>query len=537
MNIDGIILNKINKLFIENLPMKINKITGISDTDLVINVRCSGQRKNIFISTHSVNNRIHFTNKNYLASDYPSNFVMVLRKYLNNGIIYDVVQNDYDRYLIFKIKSIDELYDDIYLSLYIELMGKYANAILVNDQSNKIIDALKKIPPFENTKRTIQVGANFINIPPQEKINPFKIDEAPDNLTKELQGFSPLLEKEVLYRIGNNEKFVQIMKDIETSQQIYVSKNNFHLIALNHLDDNHQCYKIEEAFDIIYDQATQKTLIKAIANDLFKIVKRQIKHFQTKIIKLQQSILEANGADKFKEAGDYLFMSGKLQLKGIDNIDVYDYDGKVINILLNPKLNIKDNANKYYQRYQKLKKGLSYQEKELDIANKNLDYFLSLNEQLEFSNYNDALEIKDELIKLGYLKAQKQKRNSKKNHKNPNIYKVIFNDKLIMFGKNNIQNSFLTFKIATKKQTFFHAKDYHGAHVVIDSDNPSEAEIRLCAQIAAYFSGGRNSSSIPVDYCLIKDVKKITGAKAAITNQKTIYIDVDFDLLRGLGII
>ena len=99
---------------------------------------------------------------------------------------------------------------------------------------------------------------------------------------------------------------------------------------------------------------------------------------------------------------------------------------------------------------------------------------------------------------------------------------------ILMVGKNNLQNNFLTFEYARNNYTFFHAKDYHGAHVAVNSDRLNEEVIRMAANIAAYYSSGRLSSSVPVDYCLIKDVKKIKGAKpgfVSIRNQKTIYID------------
>ena len=70
---------------------------------------------------------------------------------------------------------------------------------------------------------------------------------------------------------------------------------------------------------------------------------------------------------------------------------------------------------------------------------------------------------------------------------------------LITFGKNNIQNDYVTFKISNKNDTWFHAKDYHGAHVIVNNDKPDEDTIRLCANIAAYYSKGRLSSSVPVN--------------------------------------
>ena len=220
-----------------------------------------------------------------------------------------------------------------------------------------------------------------------------------------------------------------------------------------------------------------------------------------------------------------LYTYSNINQKGLKEVELIDYEGNNRLIKLDPKLSIKDNANKYYNTYQKKRKGKTYILEQIDIANNELTYFESLNEQLSIANYSDALDIKEELEKYGYLK---QKTNKNKKKKKVNLYQLKVKDHTITFGKNNIQNAYLTFEYAKANNMWFHAKDYHGTHLVIDTDNPDEEMIRLCANLAAYFSKGRYSSSVPVDYCLVKDIKKIKGAKpgfVSIRNQKTIYID------------
>ena len=98
----------------------------------------------------------------------------------------------------------------------------------------------------------------------------------------------------------------------------------------------------------------------------------------------------------------------------------------------------------------------------------------------------------------------------------------------LYFGKNNLQNEALTFKLARKNDLWFHAKDFHGSHVVLDCEQPSEETLRCAAMVAAYYSKGRYSSSVPVNYCPIRNLKRIPGAKhgfVSLTSYKTIYID------------
>ena len=144
---------------------------------------------------------------------------------------------------------------------------------------------------------------------------------------------------------------------------------------------------------------------------------------------------------------------------------------------------------------------------------------------LSFANYSDALDIRDELSRFGYLKKASIKNKKKKK---VNLYQIKVDGHTITFGKNNLQNAYLSFEYAHSNYTWFHAKQFHGSHVVIDTDKPDETMIRLCANLAAYYSKGRFSSSVPVDYCLVKELKKVKGAKPGFVtfrNYKTIYID------------
>ena len=169
--------------------------------------------------------------------------------------------------------------------------------------------------------------------------------------------------------------------------------------------------------------------------------------------------------------------------------------------------------------------GERYIKEQIDICEGEINYFTAISEQLSMASYQDGLQIKEELMSYGYLKKNKAPQKKKKKI---NLYQIKYGEYTITWGKNNLQNNFLTFEYARNNYTFFHAKDYHGAHVAVNSDRLNEEVIRMAANIAAYYSSGRLSSSVPVDYCLIKDVKKIKGAKpgfVSIRNQKTIYID------------
>jgi len=528
MALDGITLYKVKEDLIKYLPIRINRIGETSKTEVVFNVHTNNERYNLVMNFHSNYNHLCMSKRAFSSYTDPSTFIMVLRKYLLNGVIYNIEQFDYDRYLLMHIRARNELYDEKEYLLSVELMGKYANLILVGDD-NRIIDALKKIPPYENTRRTILPGAEFILPDRQNKADPFitaDIDFS-QSLVKQLQGFSRLLEDEVRFRLESSS-FEEIMDLIVKSHSLYLHRKNdsydFHIIPLSHLYADYIEMDIQSGFDEIYKEDDEKERIKNISDDLYKVVKRQIKHYDSKISKLQASLEEALNLQGDKACGDLLYTCEDLDRKGLKEITISDFEGNAQQIRLDPKLSIKANANKYYSTYQKKRKGKVYIEEQIEIAQREKEYFEAINEQLNIANYTDALDIKDELLRYGYLR--KQQKNIRK--KKVNLYQVKVDGYTITFGKNNVQNSFLSFEYAHSNYTWFHAKQYHGSHVVVDSDKPDEKIIRICANLAAYYSKGRYSSSVPVDYCLIKELKKVKGARAGFVtfrNYHTIYID------------
>ena len=531
MALDGIILSKIKDELNKNLPMRINKISEISKNEIVFNVHANKERRNLIMSFHPIYNHISLSNENYNSFIEPGNFVMVLRKHLNNGIIDKIEQIEYDRYLLLHIRNRDELYDEKEYLLSIELMGKYANLILINGKDNKIIDAFRKIPPYENNKRTILTGALFIAPESQNKKDPYNHEDININesLVLQLQGFSKVLDKEVHYRLNNNEDYKTIINEIKNSNELYITQNKdeyqYHVIPLTHLGTSWKRLPIMNALDEIFYERDEKERVKSVSDDLFKVVKRQIKHFENKIGKLNESLNSAYQLEDDKNKGDLLYTYSNIEQKGLDNVEIKDYEDNIISIKLDPKLSIKANANKYYQAYQKKRKGQIHIKEQLEIANNQLEYFLSVKEQLEIANYQDSITIKEELVNNGYLKEKNKSRKSKdKRH----LYQIIVDDAIITFGKNNLQNDLLTWNYAHKNYMWFHAKDFHGSHVVVNQEEPNEKIIRICANIAAYYSQGRYSSSVPVEYTQVKNLKKVKGMPSGfvtLKTYKTIYID------------
>ncbi len=535
MALDGIILHKLITPVQDILPARVQKVYQVSTTEILFQLHGKQGKSQLFISCHSVYNRMLLTNKNYPTPLEPNNFIMVLRKYLEGSTIESCFQAGLDRWCTFTVSHRNMLGDKETLRIIVELMGKYANLILV-DPEDKIIDVLKRIPPFENSKRILMPNATFVPMEAQDKKDPFKehVVDSSVSLVKQFAGFSPLLAREAEFRMSLGQSFSSIMQSIEDSNALYVAEEhpeiNFHVIPLTHLGKVKQ-YPLMEGFESLYAQSEEKERIKQIAGDVYHVAKKELKHQSTKLPRLQKEYDTALDCDKYRLYGDLLYTYGITDTKGKQDIQLENYeDGKMITVPLDPKLDGNQNAKKAYTKYTKLKKGQTYLQEQIAICQNEIDYFTGVLEQLDIADFDTALEIKQELIKLGYMKEkQKSNKRKKKKESEPNITTVTSPSGIsVSYGKNNLQNEYLTWHKARKEEIWLHAKEYHGAHVIIHAPEADEATLRFAANLAAYYSSGRNSSSVPVNYCKVRQLKKIPGARPGmvqLTNYKTIYID------------
>lgn len=536
MAIDGIVLRQLTKELSTLLPAKINKIQQLSDTEILLQLRTHAGAKKLLISTHSVYNRINITELHYTSLDAPGNFVMLLRKQLDGGIIRSLHQEGLDRILHLEIEARNELGDIHQKHLYFECMGKYANLVFV-DEEGKIIDALKRIPPFENNKRTIHPGARYVLPQPHlDKVDPFTCDsiDSQTTLTKQLHGFSPLLSDEVLHRMHNGESFKTIMEQLDRSYNIYISdiqsKMAFHILPLTHLTDTWRSYPLMKGLDVIYHEKEEKVRIKQQTGDLYKVVKQELHRNQSKLPKLRDSMNEALDCEKYREFGDLLFAHmGSIAREPLVSLPSFS-DDTTVTIPIDMRYDIKQNANKYYQKYHKAKRAQEYLQEQIARCEKEIRYFEAMQIQLEQASIADAQEIREELIRQHYMKENKGRSRKKKPAAQPHYECFRFHEWKIYVGKNNLQNDYVTWKLARKEDLWLHVKDLHGAHVIITGGAPDEQLLRDAAMLAAWYSSGRYSSSVPVNYCPVKQLKKIPktkGSFVSMNHYKTIYIDPD----------
>lgn len=543
MAYDGIMMHQVKKSLIDTIQSgRINKIYQISKYELLFQVRANRKNYQLLISSHPMYARVQLTSLTYPTPEAPNPLTMLFRKLLEGGYIKEIEQIDLDRILKITFACHNELGDAIEYILYIEIMGKHSNIILVG-KNNKIIDCIKHISPSMNTERFLQPGALYQLPPMVEKLNPFTSDFVEDSqLTKIYQGMAPILSKEILYRIDQGEDFKEIMKQIDKSQDLYITKINdkeyFHVIELTHLQGITTKYALFDGLDLHFNEIDQKERIKQQTSNLLKFIQNEYQKNTTKLKKLKATLEDSENSDDYRIKGDLLYASLHLMQKGMTSVEVDNYyDNTKLKITLDPKLDPKANAQKYYQKYQKAKNSINVLHQQIELTEKEIDYFDSLITAMSQTSYYDALEIKEELENEGYLKKKKQ-RNTIRKKKIPQFQKYLTKDGIeIDIGKNNLQNDYLTFKYAHRYDMWFHAKDMPGSHVIVKAQDLDEYTIRLAAKIAAYYSKGKNSSSVPVNYTLVKTLKKPAGSKPGkviLDNYKTIYIDPDDEFLKEL---
>jgi len=561
MAFDGLFTKAMTHELQQLVSGRISKIHQPNSQEIVLHIRAGGKNNRLLISIHPSYSRIHMTNEAIDNPSEPPMFCMLLRKHLEGGFISSISQLDMDRVLILRVEGKNEIGDDMVRELHIEIMGRHSNVILVDPIRNLILDSLKHLSPSVNSYRTIMPGQPHIAPPKQDKKNPYELDEASfstilnvEDLSRELlsnlSGFSPLHAKELAHRINNSTQsayveFTQFLDEfnqqIPTGQYIeYGNKAIFSTVDLTHLEGNKTSFpSLGSLLDKVYFARAERDRVKQQAGDLERWLQNEIDKLKLKMKKLAKEKANAEKLETFQLHGELLMANLYLLEKGMTEAEVvnyYDENNAVVKIALSARKTPVENAQSFYTKYNKAKTALLKTQQQLDKTKDDIDYLEMLQQQVMQASPQDIEEIREELAEQGWMKARVLKK--KKKIVKPSPENFISSTGLpISVGKNNKQNDYLTFKLASKLQTWFHTKDIPGSHVVIHDNEPDEESILEAAKLAAYFSKARDSSSVPVDYTEIRHVKKPNGSKPGFViyfEQKTVFVTPSEDIVRKL---
>lgn len=574
MSYDGIVTRKIvNELREKLLGGKIQRISQPSKNDIVFNVYSMGKNYKLLISANNNEARINITNKKYENPDVPPNFCMVLRKHINQGKIIDISQKGLDRVVIFSISSIDEMGFDTSKKLIVEIMGKYSNIILVDD-NYKIIDAIKRVNSQMSSVREIFPSLKYEFIEDDKEDitkDDFKLDiktlnqrlsdvQVPYKIFHQnYTGFSPAVGKELVFRAGIDDRInwglvsedekrkldkllEELADDIRNNNlSSFVYKNNikvkdFHCINFTHLSfDKEENETMSESVEVFFTTNKTHDRLNQKKSDLNKKLNSSIKSVNKKVKILRSNLEKEDSIDKFKKRGDLLAANVYKINKGDKEVKVLDYyknnQETVINI--DPQKTPWENVEANYTRSKKLKASYDYAYKDLPRQKELLAY---LEQTKDFINRSTSIEdltdIREELVEMKIIKRKGKKK--KKSSKKSKPYHYITNKSSdIYVGKNSKQNDYITLKLANKDDYWFHIKDLPGSHVILRNDNIDEDDIKIAAYLAAINSSVAKGSKIDIDYTQKKNVNKAKGAKPGMvyyTDFNTITIDTSIDL-------
>ena len=253
--------------------------------------------------------------------------------------------------------------------------------------------------------------------------------------------------------------------------------------------------------------------------------------------KLSEDLLNAENSDKYRLYGELLTANIHTVRPGARKVTVTNYyDGNPIEIPLDEKLGASANAQRYFKKYSKARTAIHEKQAQLEDNDRDIEYLESVIQMIEAADTVPLLEsIRDELESTGYVKRRPKASQRKRKAARPEPYRYTLSDgTLVLVGRNNTENDYLTMKNASKTDVWMHTKDIPGSHVIVKmeagrnlNDLPAEI-IYEAASIAAYHSKASGSTNVPVDYVPVRYVKKPNGAKPGMvifTHNQTVYVD------------
>lgn len=513
---------------------KIVKINQPESDELVFSIHVKGNNHKLSISCSPNLPRINLvTTKSVNPLAAPA-FCMSLRKHISSGIINGFSLLNNDRIISIDITAYGEMLDKNEYSLIFELMGRYSNIILT-DSTKRIISCCKQIPFFDSSRQIIpgvlytlpeSNGKTSIFSDDFSNIKYKQIGDIKSYASEYLMGFSTQTLMEFIYRSdsapGNTdaEKFYNATTAlIDVPIKPCFNEKDFFVFPYKSVDCQYtQADSISDAIEKSLLTREQSLRLKEKSKYVASALKNALSRTEKKIALQTQKLFECQKADVYKLYGDLLLINSYQKIKNTEKIvvnNVYDENNTEIEIPLDDTKTLTQNSQEYYKKYAKLKRTAQSVESMLDENNRLLNSLKNIKRELDEAQTEAEIDdIKTESVLLGLTPKTNTANKKQKTVSSPHRYS--FNGVEIIVGKNNVQNDKLTFSDAKKNYTWLHVKNYHGSHVVIASDSPSKETIVFAAELAGYYSELKSDAKVPVDYTLVKFVKK-NGALGNVT--------------------
>lgn len=574
MALDGAFLRHIKQELEEKLlGARVDKIHQPNREEVLVAFRTREAAYKVLFSARANSARVHFTAIPLENPKQPPMLCMLLRKKLQGAKLVAIRQPELERLLHFDFDCINELGDHVTLTLTMEIMGRYSNIILT-DEEGKIVDALKRVDAEMSSQRLVLPGLSYHLPPPQNKLCPLvtssqQVVEALNALPKDmelskgylavLQGVSPIVCRELAHQVGRGREltvktmdeeqvfragfFYQQMRDTveAVSGKPFMAASpqgkpmDFSFLEF-HQYGTAAVVKEAESFsqllDEFYRERDKQERMRVREQDLLKLLSTHSERLSRKINAQRGELEQCAGRDGLRVAGDLISAQMYQMEKGAESVEIPDFyqeGSPLVRIKLDPALTPSQNAQKYYKEYRKAKTAEEKLTEQIELAGKELEYLESVLDALaRAETERDLAEIRAELQEQGYLRKLRSKKEKPAAVSAP--MKFTTSDGFtVLVGRNNRQNDRLTLKTANNNDIWFHTKNIPGSHTVLVTQGrePTETAMEEAALLAAQHSRAKDSSQVPVDYTQIRYVSKPQGAKPGMViyvNYKTLYV-------------
>ena len=546
MPLDAVVIHAIKEeLEKELIGARIDKVQMPERDVLLLSVRGNMGNRKLLLSANTGSARIQFTENVYENPSEPPMFCMLMRKHLVGARIQSITQPDFDRLLVLDLSVRDEMGILTEKKLVMELMGRASNIILVDDKGN-IIDCIRRADFGENAMRRLLPGMIYRRPLPQEKTPFFAADDEqrteigrrcalsanPEKSIMEFfSGLSPLISRELVYRChGQTEFLPEAMDALKES----VVKSEFEPVILmregNPFDFSYmrisqygetmelaEYSTFSELLDAFFSQKDHAESMRRKSRDLLHKTKSARDRTQRKLNARQQEMEKADDREQIRKEADLITANIYKLKKGMASFsceDFYEPDCPERVILLDPLKTPQQNAAQKYKEYNKLKNAREHLTKLIEENTAQLDYLNSVMDEIERAeSERDLAEIRRELITTGYLRTKKNARKEKVRAQGPLSFQSDDGFRILV-GRNNAMNDDLSIRKARRTDYWLHTKSVHGSHVIIvcDDQTPPARTIEQAAAIAAYYSQARAGGKTPVDFTMVRNLKKPSGA-------------------------
>ncbi len=559
---------------------RVDKIYQPERGEIIISVRSGGVNYKLLLCANPSFPRVHITESKPENPATPPMFCMLLRKHLSAGKILRVYQHSFERVMKIDIESRDELGELSVKTLIAELMGKHSNIILV-DHTGRIIDSIYHVDITVSSLRQILPGLTYENPPSQGKMSPLAVTadevseklscegDASKNIVNGFMGISPLSAREIVYDAlgsadaaaddenkkekisGSFDKFFSKVKLAEFSPQIVYNSESkdimdFSAVDIRQYEDMAKIKTFEtmsEAVERFYSGKASAASLKQKYADLSKVISINLDRCRKKLQIENETIAKAEKREKYKVYADLIMANLYAIKKGEKSVTLdnfYDEDGGKVTITLKEDLTPAENAQRFYTRYNKEKTAYNETVKQREKNLEEIDYLESVAEALQKADNSEEIrQIRDELAEQGYVRLRGEAKRKKAEKPTP-LHFVSSDGYDIYVGKNNKQNDYVTLKLSRPTDIWLHTKGIHGSHVIIKTEDAMLVPDRTyeeAGMLAAYYSKGRASAQVPVDYTEVYNVKKPSGAKPGMViyvKYSTMYVTPEAELSEKL---